>query len=76
VLDGEQAEQHHVDREALDQRPTAADVDRLRHHEVADEADGIKDGEEENAVGADAVKDREHAGHCLLLVVGTGEPGK
>jgi hypothetical protein len=74
VLDGEQAKQGHVDGQALDQRAAAADIDRLGDHEIADETDGVKDGEEKGAVGGGAVEDREKAGHCLLLGVGAGEP--
>ena len=64
MLDGEQPEQHRVDDQTFEERARHARVDRLRDDEIADKANGIEQGDEKDAVRADAVEDRKKAGHC------------
>ena len=38
---------------------TGAGIDRLRHHQAFDEADGVKEGDEEYQIGYNAVEKGE-----------------
>lgn len=63
VLNGEQREQREIDADRAERRGLGAGVDRLRHHQARDEADGIEKGAEKNQVGHDAVTQGQ-CPHC------------
>ena len=57
VLDGEEAEEKRVDHLRRRQRPGRAAVDRLRHRQVADEGDRIKERAQETEIDDHAQQD-------------------
>jgi hypothetical protein len=61
VLDREDAEQDDVDEQRLGQRRRQAGVDALGHDQVADEADGVEEGDEEDRIGDRTVSDSKPA---------------
>ena len=61
VLDCKYAEEERVNDERLDEGPAAARVDRFRHDQIADEADGVKERHEKYRVACDAVQKDERA---------------
>ena len=63
VLDREHAEQRGVDQQRHGERGLARGVDGLRHPEVADEADRVKEGCEEEGVARYAVEEDEPTFH-------------
>ena len=65
VLDGEQTEQPQIDQERRSQRRGRRRVERLRHHEVADEPDGIEITHQEHGVGNHSVDEYQQSAHHM-----------
>jgi len=68
VLDGEDAEQQHVDDERREQSARFAAVDGLGRRQVADEGDGIEESAEKQQVDRSAVENRNDTSHGCLRV--------
>ena len=66
MLDGERAEQQQIDDDRRDEIAVDAGVDRLRDDEIADEADGIQEREEEDHVRGQAERDARDFVHTSL----------
>jgi protein-S-isoprenylcysteine O-methyltransferase Ste14 len=61
VLNGEDAEQQDVDDDRRGDGARRAGIDRLGHEDVADEADGVEERQEEDDVGYEAIEHGDDA---------------